>query len=90
MISNYTSSNDETYFPKFLIISSKDAALSFHKFTPFAIGRAIEGAIGTAKTVQVLRSGQILIEVHRKTQADNLLRLKTLIDIPVSTAPHFL
>src|SRR5215471_9565990 len=87
-ISNYTPSNDETYFPKFLTISSKDAALSFHKFTPFAIGKAIEGAIGTAKTVQVLRSGQILIEVNRKAQADNLLRLKTLIDIPVSTAPH--
>ena len=75
-------------WPRFLVLSSSgdDGALS--KLSPFAVSKGIEGVVGTPKSIKRLRSGDLLIEVSRSTQAHNLLKIKSFVNVPVQVSPH--
>ena len=75
-------------WPRFLVLSSSDEGKTLAKLSPFAINKGIEGVVGTPKSIKRLRSGDLLIEVSRSTQANNLLKTKVLVDVPVKVTPH--
>ena len=75
-------------FPRFMIIQSKDDSKPLTSLSPFVIEKAISGSIGTPKSVKKLKSGCLLIECERKGQTDNIMKMKTFFDIPVTTFAH--
>jgi hypothetical protein len=75
-------------FPRFLVIESSDENNPLSKLSPFAIHKGIEGILGSTKSIKRLRSGHILIEVDKATRANNLLKLKELVHVPVVVSPH--
>ena len=75
-------------WPRHLVIESTDVNMSLKKLSPFAVNKGIEGIIGTPKNIKRLRSGDILVEVDRRGQADNLVHTKKIVDIPVRVTPH--
>ena len=76
------------HFPKFLVIHGTDDSKPLKKLSPFAIQKGIQGIAGIPEKVQRLRSGDILVEVSRRSHSTNLLRSKMLVDIPVKITPH--
>ena len=76
-----------TNWPRFLVVSSSGDDKTLKNISPFAVNKGIEGVVGTPKGIKRLRSGDLLVEVSRSTQADNLLKTKTLADIPVKVTP---
>lgn len=75
-------------WPRFLIIQSKDKTKPVGKLNPFVSGKAIRGILGTPKNVTCLSSGDLLVEVSRKTQSDTLLSIQSFVDKPVEVVPH--
>jgi hypothetical protein len=78
-------------WPRFLVIESTDSernVSNLSKLSPFVIEKSIKGCIGTAVQVKKLQSGGLLVEVARRAQAENLLRLTSLASLSVSVQPH--
>ena len=75
-------------FSRFLMAHATNPDLPLSKLSPFALDKAIQSLAVEPKDVKRLRSGDLLIEVTRKSHADNLLRATTLLHIPVTITPH--
>ncbi len=52
------------------------------------ISKGLKGLAGELKTIKKIRSGDILVECHRKGQSDNLIRTKKLADCPIEVISH--
>ena len=74
-------------FPKFLVIKS-NTEQSITSLSPFVIEKQIEAAIGTAKSVKKLKNQTLLVETTRKAQTENLLKMKTFFNLPVTVSEH--
>ena len=79
---------DNTTWPRFLIIHSTDENNNMNKLSPFVVNKVIIGLAGEPKTVKKLRSGDLLVEVTRRSHATNLLKTKIFHNLPVSVSPH--
>jgi hypothetical protein len=77
-----------TGWPRFLVIESKISERPVTSISPFALDKTLQGCVGTVKSVKKLRSGVLLVEVTRETQAANLLRLEKILDLEVTVSPH--
>jgi len=66
---NYMESMKHT--DRYFIIKSADENQPIAKLSPFIIDKALQCTIGTAKTVQALRSGDLLVQVSRVVQSIN-------------------
>ncbi|XP_071089286.1 uncharacterized protein [Haliotis cracherodii] len=95
--SDLDSSDDETVTrllyserdtcPRFLVMEAKgDRTLA--SYSPFLLEKGLKGKAGELKDVKKLRSGALLIECSRKTQAINLMTSTKLADIPVTCSAH--
>ncbi|XP_033731365.1 uncharacterized protein LOC117320986 [Pecten maximus] len=85
---NINNTTSETTFPQYLLISAKETGKKISSLSPIIIQKTIKGCIGTAKSVKPLRSGDLLVEVFRKQQADNLLKLSEFSRISVHVRAH--
>ena len=56
--------------------------------SPFVIEKQIESTIGTLKSVRKLKNQTLLVETSRKTQTENLLKMKTFFNLPVTVSEH--
>ena len=56
--------------------------------SPFVLDKVLQGWVGTVKSVKKLRSGVLLVEVTRETQATKLLTLELILDLEVHVSPH--
>lgn len=74
-------------FPRFLVIQGSDPNKPL-KLSPFAVSKGVESLAGSVKSIQRLRSGDILVEVERAAQASNLLKAGKFVDTPVKVSPH--
>ena len=74
-------------FPRFLVIQSEEAK-EIASLSPFVIEKQIEGLIGTPKSVKKLKNKTLLVETKRKSQSDNLLKIKTFFGLKVSVTEH--
>ena len=82
------SKTSEAHFPKFIVLTSKNSEKPLTKISPFALQKTIQGCAGSVEKVSKMRSGSVLIECSRKQQADNLLSLKDITGIAITSEPH--
>ncbi|GFW69329.1 uncharacterized protein TNCV_486781 [Trichonephila clavipes] len=72
--------------PRFLILSLPNSEMS--RKSPFVVHKAIIGIGGEPKSIQKLRSGDLLIETTSALQSKSFLLAKTFLDFPLSGTPH--
>ncbi|GBN87327.1 hypothetical protein AVEN_95538-1 [Araneus ventricosus] len=76
-------------FPTFFLIKrSSTSNENFHTVSPFLVERAITGSIGDVKSTKKLRSGDLLVEVHSRKQSEQIVKIKTFSNIPITVSPH--
>ncbi|GFR26530.1 uncharacterized protein TNCT_678661 [Trichonephila clavata] len=61
---------------------------TFASVSPFLIQKGLAATVGSVKAVSKMRSGDLLVEVNTTKQAEQLLSLKMLSNIPVTISPH--
>ncbi|GBM28824.1 hypothetical protein AVEN_241848-1 [Araneus ventricosus] len=61
---------------------------TFHNVSPFVVAKALSASVGEVKTTRKLRSGDLLVEVSSSKQAKQIIKLKSLSNIPISVQPH--
>ena len=76
------------HWPRFVVIETVSSDRPVTSLSPFAIAKALQGCIGTAKVVKKLRSRAILVELEKQKQSERLMGLKSMVDIPIKVSPH--
>ncbi|GBL95340.1 hypothetical protein AVEN_154758-1 [Araneus ventricosus] len=61
---------------------------NFHTVSPFLVEKAIIATVGEVKSNKKLRSGDLLVEVHSRKQSQQIVKLKTFSNIPITVSPH--
>ena len=76
------------HFPRFLVIESIEENQNITSLSPFVIQKVILGIAGKPENIKKLyRSNQLLVEISKKSHAENLLR--TLFhNLKVRVFPH--
>ena len=74
-------------FAKFIVVKSKTEK-PITSLSPFVIEKQVESVIGTPKHVKKLKNQFLLIETSRKSQTENLLKMKTFFNLPVTVSEH--
>ena len=87
-ISNFTIFKPAENFARFLVVKSTDSEKPITSLSPFVIEKQIEATIGTPKSVKKLKNQTLLIETQRKTQTENLLKMTTFFNLPVTVSEH--
>ncbi|GBM33689.1 hypothetical protein AVEN_100235-1, partial [Araneus ventricosus] len=76
-------------FPTFFLIKrSSTSNENFHTVSPFLVEKAIIATVGEVKSTKKLRSGDFLVEVHSRKQSQQIVKLKTFSNIPITVSPH--
>ena len=75
-----------TTFPNFIVLESLDEK-QLTKLNPIVIEKPISGIVKPI-SVKKLNNGTLLIEVDKKTYADNLLKMKTFAGLKIKAFPH--
>ncbi|GBN58409.1 hypothetical protein AVEN_95904-1 [Araneus ventricosus] len=79
----------EKYFDHFFIVKRvSENKETFHSVSPFLVQKAVVGTLGEVAYVRKLRSGDLLIEVKSRKQAQQIIKLKALATIPVTVSAH--
>ena len=85
-LSESDSENEAADFPRFIVIESlKEVCLA--KFSLFLIEKVISTR-ASPKNVKKTRNGNLLIEVDRRRQAENILKIKTFHTTKCRAYPH--
>ncbi|GBN80475.1 hypothetical protein AVEN_52563-1 [Araneus ventricosus] len=75
-----------TNFPTFFLIKRNSTSNeTFHTVSPFLVEKAITVNV---KSTKKLRSGDLLVEVQSRKQSEQIVKLKTFSNIPVTVSPH--
>ena len=86
---NYPLPQTVQTFPHFIIIESTDENTSITSLSPFVIQKVLQSIAGEPKSIKKLtRSNQLLIEVNKKSHAENLLRTQKFHNLNVGIYPH--
>ena len=56
--------------------------------SPFVIEKCIQSIVGHPKTIKKLKYGDLLLEVDRKQQVENLLKTTKIFDLKVKISLH--
>ncbi|GBL91751.1 hypothetical protein AVEN_71388-1 [Araneus ventricosus] len=79
---------DKPFDTFFIIKRTTTSNESFHTVSPFLVERAVTAHLGITKSRRKLRSGDLLIEVATRKQAEQIIKLKSLDNIPVAISAH--
>ena len=60
-------------WPRFIVLEPRDILQPLTKLSPFAVEKAMLGRYGTVKKVRKMRTGGLLVEASRATQARMIL-----------------
>ncbi|GBN88415.1 hypothetical protein AVEN_170573-1 [Araneus ventricosus] len=78
-----------TNFPTFFVIKRNSPFNeTFHTVSPFLVEKAITATVGDVKSTKKLRSGDLLVEVQSRKQSEQIVKLKTFSNIPVTVSQH--
>ncbi|GBM58637.1 hypothetical protein AVEN_251909-1 [Araneus ventricosus] len=78
-----------TNFPTFFLIKRNSPSNeTFHTVSPFLVEKAITATVGDVKSTKKLRSGDLLVEVQPRKQSEQIVKLKTFSNIPVTVSQH--
>ncbi|GBL97236.1 hypothetical protein AVEN_84941-1 [Araneus ventricosus] len=81
--------HSNTPFDTFFILKRNTTTNeSFHTVSPFLVEKAITATLGITKSTRKLRSGDLLIEIATRQQAQQIIHLKYLDTIPVTVSAH--
>ncbi|GBN93824.1 hypothetical protein AVEN_35626-1 [Araneus ventricosus] len=61
---------------------------NFGNVSPFLVEKANTGSVGIISSAKLMLSGDLLVEVASRKQAQQILKLNSLSTIPVSVKPH--
>ncbi|GFT92371.1 putative RNA-directed DNA polymerase from transposon X-element [Trichonephila clavipes] len=61
---------------------------TFSSVSPFLIQKGLSATVGSVKAVSKMRSGDLLVEVRTTKQAEQLLALQMLANIPITVLPR--
>ncbi|GBN70446.1 hypothetical protein AVEN_129998-1 [Araneus ventricosus] len=77
------------YFDVFYIIKRvSEKVENFSNVSRFLVEKAITGSVGTVTSTKLMRSGDLLVEVASRKQAQQILKLNSLSTIPISVQPR--
>jgi len=79
---------ESSHYDRWLVVHSVDSDHSISKLSPFILDKAIRSAVGTMKTVRLLRNGHLLLEVASAVQSRIVNKLDNLAGCPVTASPH--
>ncbi|GBN22731.1 hypothetical protein AVEN_68063-1 [Araneus ventricosus] len=79
--------SSEISFDSFFILKRCSDKETFHNVSPFVVAKALSASVGEVKTTRKLRSGDLL-EVSSPKQAKQIIKLKSLSNLPISVQPH--
>ena len=92
--SNDSDSEDENkadwsvVWPRFIVLEPRDILQPLTKLSPFAVEKSILGRYGTVKKVSKMRTGGLLVEASRATQAKMIIETTSFMGIEVTASPH--
>ncbi|GBN25210.1 hypothetical protein AVEN_114255-1 [Araneus ventricosus] len=69
---------DTTFDTFFVLKRTTTTNESFHTVSPFLVEKAITAKLGMTKSTRKLRSGDLLIEISTRKQAQQIIQLKSL------------
>ena len=75
------------FWPRFIVISAADPSSPL-RLSPFAVQKGIEGAAGKTVNIRKLQSGDLVVQVDRKSHAMNLLKMPEFVGHKVKCTPH--
>ncbi|GBN26725.1 hypothetical protein AVEN_56158-1 [Araneus ventricosus] len=61
---------------------------TFHSVSPFLVQKAVDSTLGEVTSVRKLRSGDLLVEVKSRKQAQQIIKLKALATIAITVSAH--
>ncbi|XP_055928547.1 uncharacterized protein LOC129959683 [Argiope bruennichi] len=61
---------------------------TFNSISPFLVQKAITATIGEVSSIRKMRSGDLLVQVNSKKQAQQVMKLKALATFPVTVSSH--
>ncbi|GBM26167.1 Retrovirus-related Pol polyprotein from transposon TNT 1-94 [Araneus ventricosus] len=61
---------------------------NFGNVSPFLVEKAITGSVGIVTSTKLMRTGDLLVEVASRKQAQQILTIHSLSTMPVSIKPH--
>ncbi|XP_055924734.1 uncharacterized protein LOC129956812 [Argiope bruennichi] len=83
------SPNFEQHFDRYFVIKRvSDKNESFDTVSPFLVQKSISATVGEVASIKKMKSGDLLIEVSTRKQAQNIQKVKALATIPVTISPH--
>ena len=74
--------------PRFLVVKSQEEKRTMADLSPFVIEKCIQSIVGHPKTIKKLKSGDLLLEVDRQQQVENLLKTTKIFDLKVKISLH--
>lgn len=75
-------------FSKYLVIHSEEENSPLAKKSVFLIAKCLESIVGRDYQAKKLASDDVLVEVQRKNQSENLLKQDSLAQLKVTVTPH--
>ena len=84
--SDSDSETSPSSFPHFIVLESLEEK-QLAKLNPIVIEKTISGMV-IPKSVKKLKDGNLLIEVDKKSYADNLLKMKFFGNLKIKAFPH--
>ena len=78
----------DNIWSRFIVLKSSEDGVPLTKISPFVIEKCIKSCAGEVKNVTKLKSGGLMIEYQRKQQSLNLLSLKQIHNINISSTPQ--
>ncbi|XP_055924568.1 uncharacterized protein LOC129956662 [Argiope bruennichi] len=79
----------EKPFDHFFVVQRvSDTKENFHNVSPFLVEKAFVATIGDVSSIRKLRSGDLVVEVSSRQQAQKILKLKALATIPITVSAH--
>ena len=75
-------------WPRFIVLESLNPEEPLTKLSPFLVEKAIQGRFGSVKKVSKMKSGALLVEASRPTQAKMILDTTILINTEVKATAH--
>ena len=80
--------NTNENWPRFIVLEAPHPSAPLSKLSPFSVSKAIQGKFGTVAKITKMKSGALLIEATRATQAQQILATTDICGLAVTASAH--
>ena len=75
-------------WPRFIVLEAPHPTAPLSKLSPFVVAKGIQGKFGTVEKITKMKSGALLIQATRTSQARQILATTELHGMPVTASAH--